>query len=109
MQVKLCDLNPAAESQRPERTDDKSGVAVHYVDAWIKPLNTQLDDGTAVKCKRRGLKITLTVGSKKGEGLLRRLEYGPDPDAMLAAALREAAQAAEIGLQVEAGAVYLSL
>jgi NAD(P)-dependent dehydrogenase (short-subunit alcohol dehydrogenase family) len=45
-----------------------------------------------VKCKRRGLKITLTVGAKKGEGLMRRLDVSPDPVAMLDAALQEAAQ-----------------
>ena len=55
------------------RTDDRSGIGVHYVDAFIKPMNATLADGTEVKCKRRGLKITLSVGDRKGEGLMRRL------------------------------------
>jgi hypothetical protein len=73
---------------------------VHYADAFIKPMNVTLEGGTRVACKRKGLKITLTVGTKKGEGLLRRLEKGPDPVVMLRAALQEAAKAAGVELQV---------
>ena len=80
MKVKLCDLNLAAKEKLPAHTDDKSGIGVHYVDAYIKPMNAKLEDGTAVRCKRRGLKITLTAGAKKGEGLMRRLDVGPDPE-----------------------------
>ena len=53
----------------------------------------QLADGTRVACKRKGLKITLTVGTKKGEGLRRRLDVSMDPVLMLNAALQEAAKA----------------
>ena len=109
MKTKLCDINAAAGEKLPERTDDRSGVGVHYVDAYIKPMNAKLEDGTPVKCKRRGLKITLTAGGKKGEGLMRRLDVSPDPVVMLDAALQEAAQAAGIGLTVENGAIFLSL
>jgi len=108
MKTKLCDLNPAAPTRLPAHTDDKSGIGVHYVDAYLKPMNTKLPDGTAVKCKRRGLKITLTVGAKKGDGLMRRLDVGPDPVVMLDAALQEAAKAAGLELSVEDGAVYLN-
>ena len=87
--------------------DDKSGIGVHYIEAWIKPLNVKLEDGTAVRCKRRGLKITLSAGTKKGEGLMRRLDVGADPVVMLNAALQEAAKAAGIELTVEDGAVFL--
>ena len=60
---------------------------MHYIDAYLKPMNAKLADGTAVKCKRRGLKITLTVGAKKGEGLMRRLDWaGPGRDARRRAA-----------------------
>jgi hypothetical protein len=61
-----------------------------------------------VKCKRRGLKIILTVGAKKGEGLMRRLDVSRDPMAMLDAALQEAAHAAGVELSVEDGAVFVS-
>ncbi|HXK02676.1 MAG TPA: hypothetical protein VMS37_09760 [Verrucomicrobiae bacterium] len=109
MKTKLCDVNPAAKEKLPQFTDDKSGAGVHYVDAYLKPMNVKLPDGTAVRCKRRGLKITLTAGTKKGEGLLRRLAVGPDPVVMLDAALQEAAKAAGVGLTVEEGAVFLEL
>lgn len=109
MKVKICDVNPAARERLPQHTDDKSGIGVHYVDAWIKPMNTKLEDGTPVKCKRRGLKITLTVGPKKGDGLMRRLDVGPDPIVMLDAALQEAARAAGIEMTVEDGAIFLAL
>jgi hypothetical protein len=33
----------------------------------------KLEDGTPVKCKRRGLKIVFNAGGRKGEGLMRRL------------------------------------
>lgn len=108
MKTKLCDLSPAAPSRLPAQTDDKSGIGVHYVDAYLKPMNAKLPDGTAVKCKRRGLKITLSVGAKKGEGLMRRLDVSRDPVVMLDAALQEAAKAAGVELSVEDGAMYLS-
>ena len=109
MKTKLCDLNPAAAEKLPRFTDDKSGIGVHYVDAYIKPMNVKLPDGTAVRCKRRGLKVTLTVGANKGEGLMRRLDVSPDPIVMLDAALQEAAKAAGVELSIESAAVYLEL
>src|SRR5450432_3141269 len=72
MKTKLCDINAAALEKLPQFTNDKSGVGVHYVDAYLKSMCTKLEDGTAVKCKRRGLKVVLSAGGKKGEGLLRR-------------------------------------
>lgn len=109
MKTKLCDLNPAAAEKLPRLTDDKSGIGVHYVDVYIKPMNGKLPDGTAVRCKRRGLKVTLTVGARKGEGLMRRLDVSPDPIVMLDAALQEAAKAAGVELSIESGAVYLEV
>lgn len=98
--TKLCDINSAARSKLPPAEPDKSGIGVHYMDAFIAPMNTQLADATRVSCKRKGLKITLRVGTKKGEGLMRRLDVGPDPVMMLQAALQEAAKAAGVQLQV---------
>jgi hypothetical protein len=108
MQVKLCDVNKAAREKLPEFTSDKSGVGVHYVDAFIKPMNTKLEDGTRVKCKRHGLKIRLTVGDRNGEGLLRRLDVSKDPIVMLDAALREAASMAGVQLDVDGDAIFLT-
>jgi hypothetical protein len=107
MRVKLCDVNQGALEKLPEFTADKSGVGVHYVDAYIKPMNTTLEDGTRVKCKRRGLKVMLNVGEKKGEGLLRRLDVSKDPVLMLDAALREAARGAGMELVIEDHVIFL--
>ena len=81
--TKLCDINAAAKEKLPPGFTDKSGIGVHYTDAFIKPMNTKLPDGTRVGCKRKGLKLTLTVGAKKGEGLMRRLDVSKDPVVML--------------------------
>jgi hypothetical protein len=108
MKARLCDVDPAALDKLPARTDDKSGIGVHYVDAYLKPMNATLEDGTAVKCKRRGLKVTLSVGGAKGDGLMRRLDLGPDPVTMLDAALQEAARNAGIQLTVENGTIFLT-
>jgi hypothetical protein len=109
MKQRLCDVNPAAVDKLPQHTDDKSGIGVHYVDAYVKPMNVKLEDGTAVKCKRRGLKIVLSVGTKKGEGLMRRLDVSPDPVVMLEAALQDAAKGAGVELTVEGGTMYLKM
>lgn len=98
--LKLCDLNPAATEQLPPTTPDKSGIGVHYVDAFLAPMNAALPDGTRVSCKRKGLKITLRLGTRKGEGLMRRLQVSRDPRVMLRAALEEAARAAGVGIQI---------
>lgn len=107
MKHRLCDINAAAVTKLPKLTDDRSGIGAHYVDAYLKPMNTKLEDGTLVKCKRRGLKIMLSVGTKKGEGLMRRLEISSDPIVMLDAALQEAARGAGVQLTVQDGAILL--
>jgi hypothetical protein len=98
--IKLCDINQAAKEKLPPEFRDKSGIGVHYVDAFLKPMNAALPDGTRVACKRRGLKVNLTVGAKKGSGLMRRLAVSDNPVIMLQAALAEAAAAAGVQLQV---------
>lgn len=108
MMTKLCDVNVEALTRLPEHTDDKSGIGVHYVDAYLKPMNVTLPDGVSVKCKRRGLKIVLNLGDKKGEGLMRRLGVNTDPVAMLDAALQEAATNAGVELTVKGGEMFLN-
>jgi hypothetical protein len=108
MKTKLCDINSAASEKLPPKAEDKSGIGVHYIDAYLKPMNAKLPDGTAVKCKRRGLKITLTVGTKKGEGLMRRLDVSKDPIVMLDAALKEAARGAGVELSIEPDGIYVA-
>lgn len=106
--TKLCDLNTAAPEKLPPAFPDKSGIGVHYVDAFLKPLNATLPDGTKVTCKRKGLKIMLAVGTKKGEGLMRRLAVSRDPVVMLLAALNEAATAAGVNLEIKGSEVFVA-
>lgn len=98
--TKLCDINPGSKEKLPPAFAEKSGIGSHYVDAFLKPMNARLPDGTRVGCKRKGLKIMLTVGTKKGDGLMRRLDVGKDPVVMLNAALQEAAKAAGVELKI---------
>ena len=108
MKHKLCDINPTAVEKLPGKTEDKSGIGVHYVDAFLKPMNSKLPDGTLVKCKRRGLKITLQAGTLKGDGLMRRLDISRDPVVMLESALQEAAKAAGVELTLEDGGIFIT-
>jgi hypothetical protein len=105
--TKLCDINPAAKDKLPPAFAEKSRIGSHYVDAFLKPMNTKLPDGTRVGCKRKGLKITLAVGTKKGEGLMRRLAVSKDPVVMLEAALQEAAKAAGVELKIAGSEILL--
>jgi len=98
--TKLCDINPVAGEKLPPAFAEKSGIGSHYVDAFLKPMNAKLPDGTRVGCKRKGLKITLTVGTKKGEGLMRRIAVSKDPVMMLSMALQEAAKVAGVELKI---------
>ncbi len=106
--TKICDINAAAKEKLPPAYADKSGVGVHYTDAFIKPMNTTLADGTRVACKRKGLKLMLRIGDKKGEGLLRRLEANKDPIVMLQAALTECAKSAGVDLKITETEVLLN-
>ncbi|HZL43816.1 MAG TPA: hypothetical protein VFD66_11135 [Verrucomicrobiae bacterium] len=107
--TKLCDINAEAKEKLPPAFSEKSGVGVHYIDAFIKPMNTKLSDGTRVSCKRKGLKVTLGVGASKGEGLMRKLEVSPDPVVMLAAALQEAAKEAGVELTITDTEILLGI
>ncbi len=107
--IKLCDIDLGAKEKLPPNSIDKSGVGVHFTDAFIKPMNTTLADGTRTSCKRKGLKIILAVGTKKGEGLLRRIDVSRDPVVMLHAALQEAAKGAGIELKITESEVFVAL
>ena len=76
MKHKVGEVPADVEQFLPEVREDNSGVGVNYADAWLKAVKTTLEDGRKVVAKRRGLKITLTVGDRQGEGLLRRLDHG---------------------------------
>jgi hypothetical protein len=107
--IKICDIDQAAKEKLPPDFKDKSGIGVHYTDAFIKPMNAKLEDGTRVACKRKGLKILFTVGTKKGEGLMRRLDVSTDPVAMLTAALQEAAKGAGVELKITESEIFVAV
>jgi hypothetical protein len=107
--IKVCDINREAKDKLPPVFADKSGIGVHYADAFIKPMNTKLEDCTRVACKRKGVKIILAIDNKKGEGLMRRLDVDKDPIVMLNAALQEAAKAAEVELEITESEILVSL
>jgi hypothetical protein len=107
--VELGPENRDAEKLLPSVKDDGSGVGINYADAYIKSIKVTLDDGRKVTVKRRGLKLTLTIGERTGDGLLRRLQNGPDEKNMLRKALEEAAANAGARFDVQAGVMFLEV
>ncbi len=109
MQVTIRIDEAAAAQHLGSHLKDGSGIGVNYADAYLKPFKLTLEDGRKLLCKRRGLKLTLTIGDRTGEGLMRRLEHGPDERRILREALKEAATAAGATITFEPGAVLLEL
>jgi hypothetical protein len=109
LKVALGPENKEAEKLLPDVVDDGSGVGINYADAYIKGIKVTLEDGRKITLKRRGLKISITVGDKTGDGLLRRLANGPDEKNMLREALKEAARNAGAAFEVENGVMFLEL
>ncbi len=105
--TKLADENTDALKLIPPAQPDGSGIGANYVDAYIQAMNVDLDDGRKVACRRKGLKVTLTLGDHEGEALLRRIENGPDLKNILRRCLEEATSAAGASLVVEDGTIYL--
>lgn len=88
---------------------DGSGVGVNYVDAYLKAFKVTLEDGRKLLAKRRGIRITLTIGDAKGDGLLRRVVHGPDPKVLIREALTEAAQAIGVGFRSAPGSAEFEI
>ncbi|MBX3427903.1 MAG: hypothetical protein KF688_19645 [Pirellulales bacterium] len=109
MKYQLVAENVAAEALLPPAAADGSGIGVNYCDAYVKPLNMTIDGGPQVACKRKGLKIILTVGARTGEAIMRRADHGPDPRNILRHALEAAAAAAGARIGVEDGVVWLEV
>jgi hypothetical protein len=107
MKVQIAVDEAAAEALLPEKKLDGSGIGINYVDAYLKPFKLTLEDGRKLLCKRRGLKLTLTIGDKIGEGLLRRIAHGPDEKTILREALQEAARGAKATIEIGPGVVML--
>ena len=107
MKIRIADENKDAANLIPPAQPDGSGIGVNYTEAYIKVMNVDLEDGRKVTCKRKGLKVLLTVGDQKGEALMRRIEHGPDAKNILRQALEEAATEAGTNLTVDNGVIFL--
>ncbi len=107
MRLKVTDVNADAETLIPPSEPDGSSIGVNYADEYIKPMNVTLEDGRAVTCKRKGLKITMAIGDAQGDALMRRIEHGPDVKNILQQALAEAAQGAGASFVEADGSIYL--
>jgi hypothetical protein len=98
-----------ADAHLPEAKADGSGVGVNYADQLLKPFKLTLADGRKMLLKRRGLKLTLTVGDQQGEAILRRLDHGPDVKAIFRKALETAAGGLSATVAFEPSAIVLEL
>ena len=107
MKLKVISENTEAEQLLPPTQPDGSGIGVNYADAYIKPMNVELEDGRQLSCKRKGLKITLKIGENSGEAIMHRINHGPDAKNILRHALTSAASAAGSSLTVEDGVIYI--
>jgi len=107
MKVTLGPENAEAEKLLPPARDDNSGVGINYADAYLKAIKITLEDGRRILAKRRGLKITFSIGDRTGEGLLRRLQNGPDEKTIVRKALEDAVQSAGARFDVENGMMTL--
>src|SRR5215510_10105819 len=109
MRVAIGHENADAEKLLPPARGDGSGVGINYADAYLKAIKFTLDDGRKVVAKRRGLKITFTIGDRSGEGLLRRLENGPEEKTIVRRAIEEAVRKAGARFDVDAGVMMLDI
>ena len=109
MKVPIGPVNTKAEGFLPPAKPDASGVGINYADAYIRPIKLTLEDGRKVTCKRRGLKLTFTIGDRSGEALLRRQDHGPDEKTIVHTALEECTRAAGVRLFEEDGHLVLEL
>jgi hypothetical protein len=98
-----------ADSHLPENKTDGSGVGVNYADQILKLFKMTLEDGRKLLAKRKGLKITITIGDKQGEAILRRLDHGPEVKNIFRKALEEAARNAGASVVFDTGAIHLDL
>ncbi|NJD33087.1 MAG: hypothetical protein FIB04_14510 [Gammaproteobacteria bacterium] len=107
MRVTIPVDEAALDAFLPPAKPDGSGIGVNYADQVLKQLKQTLQDGRKLAAKRRGLKVTVTIGESAGEAIMRRLEHGPDPRTIFERALVEAARGAGATLSREPGVVHL--
>jgi hypothetical protein len=98
-----------AEATLQGAMPDGSGVGVNYVDVIAKASKQTLADGRKLLLKRKGLKLTLAIGERQGEALLRRLDHGPAVHDIVRKAIEAAALAAGARASFEPGALHLEI
>jgi hypothetical protein len=108
-QVTIAFDQAKAEATLKGDMPDGSGVGVNYLDVIAKASKLTLPDGRKLLLKRKGLKLTLAIGDKQGEALLRRIDHGPDVLAIIHKAIEAAALGAGARASFEPGAVHLDV
>ncbi len=109
MKIRIAEENTDAADLIAPNQPDASGIGVNYTEAYLKVIDVELEPGKKVTCKRKGLMITLTIGEKKGEALMRYIEDGPDVKNILRRAIENAAEDAGAKFIVEDGTIYLDI
>ncbi|MFO1394320.1 MAG: hypothetical protein U1F09_11220 [Steroidobacteraceae bacterium] len=99
----------AADAWSPSAKPDGSGVGVNYADHVLKLVKVTLPDGRKLAAKRRGLRITVTLGDSTGQAIMRRLDHGPDTRVIFERALADAAREAGAALSREPGALHVDV
>ena len=109
MRIEIGTVNADAAALIPPAKPDGSQIGINYADEYLKAINATLEDGRSVAAKRRGLKVVLSVGDEVGEGLMRRLDHGPDAQVILRHALEDAARDVGSTFDVDGETMYLEL
>jgi hypothetical protein len=97
----------AVDAWSPSAKPDGSGVGVNYADQVLKLIKLTLPDGRKLAAKRRGLKISVTLGERSGHAIMRRLEHGPDTRVIFERALAAAAREAGAEVSREPGVLHV--
>lgn len=109
MRITIAADEALLDAHLPSVKADGSGVGVNYADQVLKLLKQTLPDGRKLLAKRRGLKVSVTIGEASGHAIMRRIEHGPDSRVIFERALVEAAREAGAVLSREPGAIHLDL
>jgi hypothetical protein len=109
MRVSIPTDDALLDTFLPSARPDGSGVGVNYADQLLKLLKQTLPDGRKFAARRRGLKLSVTIGETSGHSIMRRIEHGPDTRVIFERALVEAAREAGAGLTRESGVIHLDL
>ena len=97
----------AVDAWSPSAKPDGSGVGVNYADQVLKLIKATFPDGRKLAAKRRGLKVSVTLGERTGHAIMRRLDHGPDTRVIFERALSAAAREAGAEISREPGSLHV--